>query len=170
MQREGKIEFQNFLFDNKRIFSSSLGGANSTNIRVDFTKFKDKVRCMLAHKSSDKISSYMAFIPDDVLFNIYRIFGQRLLSLNVRSFLQLGTKINKGIRQTLLDEPDRFFSYNNGIVVVVDDIEIDNDKNGSFIKSATGFQIVNGGQTTATLYRTKKQDNADFTNVVVPAK
>ena len=49
-------------------------------------------------------------------------------------------------------------------------IEIDNDKNGSFIKSATGFQIVNGGQTTATLYRTKKQDNADFTNVVVPAK
>ena len=169
MQREGKIEFQNFLFDNKRIFSSSLGGANSTNIRVDFTKFKDKVRCMLAHKSSDKISSYMAFIPGDVLFNIYRIFGQRLLSLNVRSFLQLGTKINKGIRQTLLDEPDRF-SYNNGIVVVVDDIEIDNDKNGSFIKSATGFQIVNGGQTTATLYRTKKQDNADFTNVVVPAK
>jgi hypothetical protein len=170
MHREGKIEFQNFLFDNKRIYSSSLGGANATNIRIDFTKFRDKVRCMLAHKSSDKISSYMAFIPGDVLFNIYRIFGQRLLSLNVRSFLQLGTKINKGIRQTLLNEPDRFFSYNNGIVVVVDDIQIDSDKNGSFIKSATGFQIVNGGQTTATLYRTKKQDNADFTNVVVPAK
>ena len=109
MQREGKIEFQNFLFDNKRIFSSSLGGANSTNIRVDFTKFKDKVRCMLAHKSSDKISSYMAFIPGDVLFNIYRIFGQRLLSLNVRSFLQLGTKINKGIRQTLLENLIVFF-------------------------------------------------------------
>lgn len=170
IQREGKIEFQNFLFDNKRIFSSSLGGANSTNIRIDFTKFKDKVRCMLAHKSSDKISSYMAFIPGDVLFNIYRIFGQRLLSLNVRSFLQLGTKINKGIRQTLINEPDRFFSYNNGIVVVVDDIELDNDKSGSFIKSATGFQIVNGGQTTATLYRTKKQDDANFSNVVVPAK
>ena len=170
MQRDGKIEFQNFLFDNKRIFSSSLGGANSTTIRVDFTKFREKVRCMLAHKSSDKISSYMAFIPGDVLFNIYRIFGQRLLSLNVRSFLQLGTKINKGIRQTLIDEPDRFFSYNNGIVVVVDDIELGKDKDGSFIKSATGFQIVNGGQTTATLYRTKKQDNTNFSKVVVPAK
>ena len=170
MQREGKIEFQNFLFDNKRIFSSSLGGANSTNIRIDFTKFREKVRCMLAHKSSDKISSYMAFIPGDVLFNIYRIFGQRLLSLNVRSFLQLGTKINKGIRQTLIDEPDRFFSYNNGIVVVVDDIELGNDKDGNFIKSATGFQIVNGGQTAATLYRTKKQDGANFSKVVVPAK
>ena len=45
MQREGKIEFQNFLFDNKRIFSSSLGGANSTNIRVDFTKFREKEIC-----------------------------------------------------------------------------------------------------------------------------
>ena len=170
MQREGKIEFQNLLFDNKRVFSSSLGGANSTNIRVDFTKFREKVRCMLAHKSSDKISSYMAFIPGDVLFNIYRIFGQRLLSLNVRSFLQLGTKINKGIRQTLIEEPDRFFSYNNGIVVVVDDIELGNDKDGNFIKSAAGFQIVNGGQTAATLYRTKKQDGANFSKVVVPAK
>ena len=169
-QREGKIEFQNFLFDNKRIFSSSLGGANSTNIKVDFTKFREKVRCMLAHKSSDKISSYMAFIPGDVLFNIYRIFGQRLLSLNVRSFLQLGTKINKGIRQTLIEEPDRFFSYNNGIVVVVDNIELGNDEDGNFIKSASGFQIVNGGQTAATLYRTKKQDGANFSKVVVPAK
>ena len=35
----------------------------------------------------------------------------------------------------------------------------------------SGFQIVNGGQTTATLFRTKKQNNrVNFSNVVVPAK
>ena len=83
----------------------------------------------------------------------------RLLNLNVRSFLQLGTKINKGIKETLINEPERFFSYNNGIVVVVDSIEVGQDKEGSFLKSASGFQIVNGGQTTATLFRTKKQNN-----------
>lgn len=168
--RESGIEFQNYLFDITRIYSSSLGGPESTNIRIDFSKFNQRVRCMLAHKTTDKISSYMAFIPGEVLYNIYRLFGQRLLNLNVRSFLQLGTKINKGIRETLLTEPGRFFSYNNGIVVVVDSIEIDHDKEGSYITSATGFQIVNGGQTTATLFRTKKQDNANFDKVVVPAK
>ena len=171
MQRVGRIEFQNYLLDLRRIYSSSIGGPDSTNIRIDFTKFKEKVRCMLAHKTPDKISSYMAFIPGDVLFNIYRLFGQRLLNLNVRSFLQLGTKINKGIKETLINEPERFFSYNNGIVVVVDSIEVDQDKEGSFLKSASGFQIVNGGQTTATLFRTKKQNNrVNFSNVVVPAK
>ena len=171
MQRVGRIEFQNYLLDLGRIYSSSLGGPDSTNIRIDFTKFKEKVRCMLAHKTPDKISSYMAFIPGDVLFNIYRLFGQRLLNLNVRSFLQLGTKINKGIKETLINEPERFFSYNNGIVVVVDSIEVGQDKEGPFLKSASGFQIVNGGQTTATLFRTKKQNNrVNFSNVVVPAK
>ena len=168
--RESGIEFQNYLLDIRRIYSSSLGGPESTNIRIDFSKFKQKVRCMIAHKTADKISSYMAFIPGEVLYNIYRLFGQRLLNLNVRSFLQLGTKINKGIRNTLLNEPERFFSYNNGIVVVVDSIEIDQDKDGSYVSSATGFQIVNGGQTAATLFRTKKQDNANIANVVVPAK
>ena len=171
IEREGKIEFQNYLLDTRRIYSSSLGGPDTTNIRIDFTKFKEKVRCMLAHKTFDKISSYMAFIPGEVLYNIYRLFGQRLLNLNVRSFLQLGTKINKGIRDTLINEPERFFSYNNGIVVVVDNIDIGHDKNGLFIKSANGFQIVNGGQTTATLFRTKKQDHKiRYDNVVVPAK
>ena len=171
MQRVGKIEFQNILLDIRRIYSSSIGGPDSTNIRIDFTKFRgEKVRCMLAHKTTDKISSYMAFIPGEVLYNIYRLYGQRLLNLNVRSFLQLGTKINKGIRETLLNEPERFFSYNNGIVVVVDSIEVSQDKEGHFLKSASGFQIVNGGQTTATLFRTKKQDGASFKNVVVPAK
>jgi hypothetical protein len=168
--RENGIEFQNYLFDITRIYSSSLGGPESTNIKIDFSKFNQKVRCMLAHKTTDKISSYMAFIPGEVLYNIYRLFGQRLLNLNVRSFLQLGTKINKGIRETLLNEPGRFFSYNNGIVVVVDKIEIEHDKEGPFITFASGFQIVNGGQTTATLFRTKKQDNANFDKVVVPAK
>ena len=168
--RESSVEFQNYLFDITRIYASSLGGPESTNIKIDFSKFNQKVRCMLAHKTTDKISSYMAFIPGEVLYNIYRLFGQRLLNLNVRSFLQLGTKINKGIRETLLNEPGRFFSYNNGIVVVVDKIEIDHDKEGSYITFASGFQIVNGGQTTATLFRTKKLDNANFDKVVVPAK
>ena len=147
-----------------------MGGAESTDIYIDFTRSKHKVRCMLAHKTKNKISSYMAIFPGEVLYNIYKLFGQRLMNLNVRSFLQLKTKINRGIQETLLEEPSRFFSYNNGIAVVVDNIEIAQDKEGSYLTSASGFQIVNGGQTVATLFRTKKQNSANFTDVMVPGK
>jgi len=169
-RKEEKVEFQNYLYDINQIYRSSLGGAESTDIRIDFTKSKQKVRCMLAHKMKNKISSYMAIFPGEVLYKIYRLYGQRLMNLNVRSFLQLKTKINRGIQETLLEEPERFFSYNNGIAVVVDNIEIAQDKDGSYLTSASGFQIVNGGQTTATLFRTKKQNSANFTHVMVPAK
>ncbi len=169
-REEGKVEFHNYLYDIKQIYRSSLGGAESTDIPIDFTRSKHKVRCMLAHKTKNKISSYMAIFPGEVLYYIYRLYGQRLMNLNVRSFLQLKTKINKGIQKTLLEEPERFFSYNNGIAVVVDSIELAHDKNGSYLASATGFQIVNGGQTIATLFRTKKQNNSNFTDVMVPAK
>ena len=169
-RKEGKIEFQNYLYDINQIYKSSLGGAESTDIYIDFTRSKHKVRCMLAHKTKNKISSYMAIFPGEVLYNIYKLFGQRLMNLNVRSFLQLKTKINRGIQETLLEEPSRFFSYNNGIAVVVDNIEIAQDKEGSYLTSASGFQIVNGGQTVATLFRTKKQNSANFTDVMVPGK
>ena len=169
-RKEGKIEFQNYLYDLNQIYKSSLGGAESTDIYIDFTRSKHKVRCMLAHKTKNKISSYMAIFPGEVLYNIYKLFGQRLMNLNVRSFLQLKTKINRGIQETLLEEPSRFFSYNNGIAVVVDNIEIAQDKEGSYLASASGFQIVNGGQTVATLFRTKKQNSANFTDVMVPGK
>lgn len=170
-RNEGKIEFQNYLYDLNQIYKASLGGADSTDIKIDFKKFKNqKVRCMLAHKTKDKISSYMAIFPGEVMYNIYRLFGQKLMNLNVRSFLQLKTKINKGIQETLLEEPSRFFSYNNGIAVVVDEIQTEQDKDGSYLTFASGFQIVNGGQTTATLFRTKKQNSANFTDVMIPAK
>ena len=165
-----RVTYTNLLYDLGEIYQASIGGADSTDITIDFTRYASKVRCMLAQRSKDKIHSYMAFIPGEILSKIYERFGQRLLNLNVRAFLQLGGKINKGVRQTLLDEPDHFFSYNNGIAVVADHIELKSDKDGTYLASASGFQIVNGGQTTAILYRTKKQDRANFTHVVVPAK
>ena len=165
-----RVTYTNLLYDIDEIYKASFGGADSTDIYIDFTKYKSKIRCMLAQKTKDKIYSYMAFIPGEILSKLYGRFGQRLLNLNVRAFLQMGGKINKGVRQTLIDEPDYFFSYNNGISVVAEDIELKTDKDGTYLVSANGFQIVNGGQTTAVLYRTKIQDRANFTNVMVPAK
>ena len=164
-----KVECEFHLYDLNKIYEMSIGGADLSNILINFEDFTDKTRCMLAHKTRE-ITSYMAFIPGETLANIYNSWGQRILNLNVRSFLQLSGKINKGLRETLIQNPDRFFSYNNGISAVVEDLEIGSDSEGLFIKEAKGFQIVNGGQTTATISRTHKVDGIDLKKVIVPAK
>jgi AIPR protein len=94
-----------------------------------------------------------------------------LLELNVRSFLSARGKINSGIRRTLREEPDRFLAYNNGIVVTVDELEtITLEDRRPAIRSLRGLQIVNGGQTTASIHRARKVDRADISSVMVPAK
>jgi hypothetical protein len=101
---------------------------------------------------------------------MYAEFNTRLLELNVRAFLGVRGKktANAGLRETLLKEPGHFLAYNNGIVATVDALELTPDRLG--IKSMKGLQIVNGGQTTASLHRAKVKDGANLDDVLVPAK
>ncbi len=92
--------------------------------------------------------------------------GGRLLEGNVRSFLSLRSTVNKDIRATILKDPEHFFVYNNGIAVTVEDMTL-NDK-GKLLK-ATDFQIINGGQTTASLARAVYSDKADVSRFGLPS-
>ena len=114
----------------------------------------------------------LTVIPGEALRFIYEKYGARLLEANVRSFLSITGKVNKGIRDTLKDDPERFMAYNNGIVVVADEAHIGRAADGSpGILWLRGMQIVNGGQTTASIYFSKKKDSdIDLRRVRVPAK
>lgn len=114
----------------------------------------------------------MTVIPGEALRFAYEKFGNRLLEANVRSFLSATGKVNKGIRDTLQHHPDRFMAYNNGIVLVVDELHLGRASDGSpGILWIKGMQIVNGGQTTASIYFTKRKNLAiDLREVRVPAK
>ena len=114
----------------------------------------------------------LTVIPGEALRFIYEKYGARLLEANVRSFLSITGKVNKGIRDTLKDDPERFMAYNNGIVVVADEAHIGRAADGSpGILWLRGMQIVNGGQTTASIYFSKKKDaDIDLRRVRVPAK
>jgi len=111
-------------------------------------------------------------IPGEALRFVYEKYGARLLEANVRSFLSATGKVNKGIRDTLQRSPERFMAYNNGIVLVADEVRLGRSDNGSpGILWLKGMQIVNGGQTTASLYFTKKKvPETDLRRVRVPAK
>lgn len=114
----------------------------------------------------------MTVIPGDVLRFLYEKYGARLLEANVRSFLSATGKVNKGIQATLRSDPEKFVAYNNGIVIVADEAKLGRTtQGGPGIAWLKGMQIVNGGQTTASIYFTKKKyPDADLGRVRVPAK
>jgi hypothetical protein len=128
--------------------------------------------CVYVPSEAEGYDYAMTVIPGEALRFIYEKYGARLLEANVRSFLSVTGKVNKGIRDTLKNEPDRFMAYNNGIVLIADEANLGRTKDGSVgILWLKGMQIVNGGQTTASLYFTqKKNPEVDLTHVRIPAK
>ena len=122
-------------------------------IEIDMDKYNKSVHCLKT--SSDKsLDTYLATFPGDIIADIYNRYGFRLLENNVRVFLQSKGKVNKGIKDTISSEPEKFIAFNNGLSVTVEDIEFNNVKNGKdffTISKLSGLQIVNGGQTTASI-------------------
>ena len=161
------------IIDIERIFqmeSSSTGKAPLVINFEELTENRCGIPCMLANRTPDYVS-YLCNIPGMLLASLYNEYGSRLLEGNVRSFLQNKNKVNKGIRNTILKEPDNFFIYNNGITATAEEITCE----GSYIKKITGLQIVNGGQTTASLASCLLNDKRDgsvasISKISVPMK
>jgi len=102
--------------------------------------------------------AYLCNIPGELLAKMYNKYQSRLLEGNVRSFLQTKGKVNKGIRNTIINNPEMFFAYNNGIAATAEAIEISQGKDGLVITGFKSLQIVNGGQTTASLANAWEND------------
>ena len=137
-------------------------------IEIDFSSDESLVPCLPGSTDNEEYQSYLAIIPGTCLAQLYERFGSRLLEQNVRSFLQFNGKINKGIRETIKTEPNMFFAYNNGLAATADHIEL--DESGHYIRKINNLQIVNGGQTTASIYYTQKKDKADISSIYVQIK
>lgn len=129
--------------------------------------------CVYVPGDSADYDFALTAIPGEALRLLYERFGARLLEANVRSFLSVkGKGVNAGIQGTLRSAPGRFMAYNNGIVLVADEMRLGKTRDGSTgIAWLKGLQIVNGGQTTASIYFTKgKFKDTDLSKVRVPAK
>lgn len=166
------IDVEYHLWDISRFYKlqQSTSGKEYIEINVDdYTK--QGIPCIKANMENANYESYLCIIPAEFLVKIYDEFGGRLLEGNVRSFLSLKGKVNSGIKRTILTEPQMFFAYNNGIAATATNIELDNTNEGLFIKKIRSLQIVNGGQTTASLSMTNaKEKGVDLSNILVPAK
>lgn len=144
---------------------------NRESIEIDFiSQYKVALSCLDASDLTEKMRSYLVVVPGEVLADAYNDYGARLLEQNVRSFLQAKGGVNKGIRRTILDQPEYFFAYNNGITATASHVGI-KDFNGTVkITKLVDLQIVNGGQTTVSLARAKLKDKADLSRIYVQMK
>jgi hypothetical protein len=166
------VEVSYLIWDIRRLHRLVTSGQRREPIEIDFvSRFGRAVPCLHAPENGADYAAYLAIFPGDVLNEIYAQYGPRLLELNVRSFLQARGKVNQGIRRTILEEPDRFLAYNNGISCTVSEIELtDLPGGGKGIRSVKGLQVVNGGQTTASLHHAVRRDKADVSHIHVQAK
>ena len=131
--------------------------------------------CLPAHSIDGEHASYLVAVPGTFLAEIYGLYGARLLEQNVRTFLQAKTKVNAGIVKTLETQPEMFFAYNNGLTATAAGITTGRMSDGNLgITAIENLQIVNGGQTTASiLYASdsqRRERRADLSRVFVQMK
>ncbi len=128
------------------------------------------VPCLKASLNQSEYSGYLCVLPGDALARMYEEYGSRLLEGNVRSFLGKAVKVNKAIRETVLRSPEMFFAFNNGIAATATSVETRDTPEGPRLLAATDLQIVNGGQTTASLALARRKDGAELAGIFVQMK
>lgn len=167
-----KVEIS--IWDIERIYNLYKSSLQREDLNINLNDYTiNSIPCIKAIEDADnKYTSYLGVINGKLLADLYIDHGSRLLEGNVRSFLSVRGKINKAIRNTIKDDPEIFFVYNNGIACTATDAIIKNSYNGLEIKGLTNFQIINGGQTTASIANAVLQDKIDdkVANISVPMK
>lgn len=169
--KDSSIELKIEFWDLERLSRALASGRPQEEIDIDVTAIAGApLACVPLPVEHDEYDAFVTVIPGTLLHRIYDDHGPRLLERNVRSFLQAKGKVNRGIRDTLKALPERFFAYNNGISLTADEVVTCDLGNGAVgISSIRGLQVVNGGQTTASIHRAGKE-KVDLSKVYVQAK
>ncbi|WP_396127350.1 AIPR family protein [Chryseobacterium gotjawalense] len=161
-------------WDVARLFKINESNSVHEPIEIEFEKFTEEgkgLQCLQVPSIDEMYDCYLAIVPGEVLANLYKEFSNELLESNVRAFLGQAGKFNKGIRDTIRNKPQMFLPYNNGITATAESVETKLVDGQTVITRLNDFQIVNGGQTTASLYHIqKKYKETDLSKIFVQMK
>lgn len=159
------------VWDVERLFRSLSSGRQRETVEIDFQEqYGQALPCLATPDENPDYATYLAVLPGRMLVDLYGQHGPRLLERNVRSYLQARGKVNAGIRQSLLREPHMFLAYNNGISATADGVMLLEQDGRIAIESVRNLQIVNGAQTTASIYHAVNREKADVSRVSVQMK
>lgn len=160
------------VWDMQRLYRLAGSESRPEPIEIDLVgEFGKPLPCLPMPEENPVYSTYLCIMSANALADLYEKFGPRLLERNVRAYLQMRGNINKGIRDTVINEPHMFLAYNNGISATAENVELVNI-NGEMpgICRVRDFQIVNGGQTTASIYHTRAKDKKDVSGAYIQVK
>jgi len=168
----GSIRVEPHIWDIERFFQTFAKSGGREPIMLDQSSLGGGLPCVKLPDDNDVYDSYVGMIPGTVLAALYAKWGQRLLEQNVRAYLQARSNVNKGILRTITDTPLMFLAYNNGISTTAENVDLVRGPDSGPLKiiGMRNFQIVNGGQTTASLYHAMKKNKADLSKVHVQFK
>lgn len=168
----GSYRISSHVWDMQRLHRLVSSENHPEPIEIDLvSEFGRPLLCLPMPEENTVYTSYLCIMPADVLADLYGKFGPRLLERNVRAYLQMRGNVNKGIRDTILNQPHMFLAYNNGISATAENVElVDTDGGMPGICRIRDFQIVNGGQTTASIYHVRTKDKTDVSGVYVQVK
>lgn len=161
-------------WDVQRLFKINESTSVHEPIEIEFQLFADDgkgLQCLKVPSIDELYDCYLAIVPGEILAKMYKEFSNELLESNVRAFLGQAGKFNKGIRDTIRTKPQMFLPYNNGITATAENVETQFINNQLVITKLVDFKIVNGGQTTASIYHThKKYKETDLSKIFVQMK
>ncbi|MER9029634.1 AIPR family protein [Mesorhizobium sp. M0674] len=159
------------VWDLPRLVRSMSVEGGGEPIDVDFENSEQGCQPYVRLDSEEGQATLLMMVPGPVLADLYEEHGAALLEFNVRSFLSVRGRVNKGMRETVTKQPERFVAYNNGIVITAESFY---DRFlpgiGKAVARLVNVQIVNGGQTTATIHDAARRAGADISRLAVAAK
>lgn len=155
-----------------RLYELFISGSNKEPIEIKLSDFQvEGLPCLKAEMSDNsEYDAFLVIVPGKLLGDMYYRYGSRLLEGNVRAFLGVKNKVNKGIRDTIIKNPKKFFTYNNGIAGTAESVQVEKIGDSSYITAIHDLQIINGGQTTASLTSAAFRKESDLRDIFVPMK
>jgi hypothetical protein len=160
------------VWDSVRLARCQASDKTYETVSIKLKDFSSEpLSCLKMPQTDGDYDAYLVIFSGDLLYRLYEEYSTKLLELNVRCFLQARGKVNRGIRDTIRNEPSRFMAYNNGISATAEKLVTEKNAQGGLeIYEFEGFQVVNGGQTMASIHRARKDDQADLSKIFVQAK
>ncbi|GAA4717367.1 AIPR family protein [Pedococcus ginsenosidimutans] len=144
------------VWDIERLEQLARSSSGRTELDLDLRKWAPDGLDALRVPGDEEFDTYLAVVPGPMLADLYAEHGSRLLESNVRSFLSARGKVNKGIRTTVQSRPEKFLAFNNGITATATSVELTEE---GAIRRIKDLQIVNGGQTTASLFYIRRDSS-----------
>lgn len=172
-KKQGGFTYTYQVWDIGRYHNLVSSGKSRESITIKIKdEFESLLPCLNEGGKNPVYTSYLAVMPGKTLVKLYDEYGPRLLERNVRSFLQVRGNVNKGIKNTVLKDPEMFLAYNNGLSTTAEEVTTEVIDGRTYITQIRDFQIVNGAQTTATIHDTyvNNKNAVDLESIYVPMK